>query len=90
MKRILTLAVAVVAMASCSKEGFQDVDVIHNQGSSQAILNGITMSPGQQEIVPHTPNYSITCSEGCKVNINGSIYYQSGVYQNNSKRKHKF
>ncbi len=46
MKRILTLAVAVVAMASCSKEGFQDVDVIHNQGSSQAILNGITMSPG--------------------------------------------
>ena len=82
--------IAVVAMASCSKEGFQDADVLHNQGSSQAILNGITLSPGQQEIVPHSTTYSVSCSEGCKVNIIGAIYYQSVVYQTDSKRQHKF
>lgn len=89
MKRLFTM-IAIVAMASCSKEGFQDVDVLHNQGSSQAILNGITLSPGQKEIVSHSTTYSVSCSEGCKVNINGAIYYQSGVYQNDSKRQHKF
>ena len=82
--------IVIVAMASCSKEVFQDADVLHNQGSSQAILNGITLSPGQKEIVPHSTTYSVSCSEGCKVNINGAIYYQSGVYTNDSKRQHKF
>ena len=89
MKRLFTM-IAIVAMASCSKEGFQDADVLQNQGSSQAILNGITLSPGQKEIVPHSTTYSVSCSEGCKVNINGAIYYQSGVYTNDSKRQHKF
>lgn len=90
MKKILFSLLAIIVMASCSKEGFQDADVLQNQGESEAILNGITLSPGQQEIVPHSTYYSIICSQGCKVNINGSIYYESGVYQNDSKRQHKF
>lgn len=90
MKRILLSMIAIVAMASCSKEDLQDADVLHNQGTSKAILNGITLLPGQQEIVPHTTSYNILCDEGCKININGSLYYESGVFKNHLKRQYKF
>lgn len=94
MKKLLIAMIAVAAMASCSKDydalGYEDADIITNQGTSEATVGGLTLPPGERVIVPHNGSYTVICSEGCKVNINGSIYYESGYYVNDLKRKHQF
>ena len=87
--RIISLALLtllITVFSSCSKDydslGYEDADVIHNQGLSKVIVNGLDLSVGQKEIVHHTLTYTIECFEECKVNINGSIYYESGVFKN--------
>lgn len=86
--------IAVAAMASCSKDyealGYEDADVIVNQGISPVTVGSIGLSPGEKTIVPHQPQYVIVCPNDCKVNINGAIIYQSGVFDNHYTRKHKF
>jgi|GEM_PF-1286170 len=96
MKNLLKLSAAIIILAfySCSKDydklGYENADVITNQGTSVAIIKGVELSPGQSEIVRHSPIYNVECFEGCKVNINGSIIYSSGPFENESFRKHKF
>lgn len=81
MKKLLLSIVAITVMASCSKnEDFTIVDDITNQGQSIVTVGTITLSPGERIIVPHQSSYFILCGVGCRVNINGAIYYKSGQY----------
>ena len=81
MKKLLLSIVAITVMASCSKnEDYTIVDNINNQGKSIVTVGTITLSPGESIIVPHQSSYLILCGVGCRVNINGAIYYESGQY----------
>lgn len=90
MKNLLLFAVlAVGLLASCQKEDLIEVDVIVNQGTSDAIVNGITLKPGQREVLPPEKSHVVICGTGCKVNINGGLRYESGTYGNATHSKTK-
>lgn len=95
MKNLLSILVILLGMftiISCEKEGLEPADVIINQGSVHVLVDGVVFTPGQKVIVPHKEFYEITCEQeaGCKVNINGGIYYESGRYHITFHLKHKF
>lgn len=91
MKKILLSLIAIVAMASCSKnDDYTLVDDITNQGGSTVTVGILTLAPGERIIVPHSNEYMILCGLDCKVNINGGIYNNSGLYSIDYPRKHKF
>lgn len=89
MKTLIKLfAIALLFITvSCDKGDYQLVDVVHNQGESVVTVNGLVMHPGTRLEFPHTSEYTILTVGECKININGAIYYEPGVYQNESKRK---
>lgn len=78
-------------MASCSKkDDYTLVDDITNQGSSEVTVGIYTLAPGDRLIVPHSSSYMVLCGTGCKVNINGGIYYYSGMYTIDYPMKYKY
>lgn len=87
MKKLLLVAVVGLGLTSCSKGDFVFVDKIDNQGQSVVLVNGLAVEAGDQIILDHVDSYSVVCTDDCKVNINGAIYYESGVYKNETKQK---
>lgn len=86
MKKLTLLAVAIVALASCSKD-YVDADMLHNQGETEAKIGGVVLTPGEKTIVPHSSEYEVVCGEKCKVSINGIIHTESGLYMNLISKK---
>ena len=82
MKNIIAFAVALIVFASCAKTVTNPNDTIVNQGLSPVQIDGITLEVGERIIIPHKETYLIICGDGCKVNINGFLYYQTGEYVN--------
>lgn len=89
MKKLLIVAVALLGLASCKKGEFKLVDSVVNKGEAVAIVNGVALQPKKSVYMDHNSTYSVVCQDWqkCKVNINGSIFYRSGTYQNNFKQK---
>ena len=91
MKAIIIFLVAVgigLTAVSCKKSNdFILVDVVENQGDNIVDVNGVIMRPGQKMEFPHTDTYVLKAIGEFKININGAIYYESGVYQNDLRRK---
>lgn len=89
MKNLFKLfAIALMLITvSCDKGDYQLVDVVQNQGESVVTVNGMVMHPGTKLEFPHTNEYVILTVGECKININGFIYYESGIYENDSQRK---
>ena len=91
MKTIIIFLVAVglgLTVVSCKKTNdFNLVDVVENQGDNIVDVNGMIMRPGQVMEFPHTDTYVLKAIGAIKININGAIYYESGVYQNDLRRK---
>lgn len=91
MNRILSLMIALVALASlsCEKDRglLDDVDVIVNQGKDPFTVSEYVLMPGEKIVVPHRERYYIACGQSCVVNINGGITYSGGIFINSTKRK---
>lgn len=91
MKTIIVILMAVglgLTAVSCKKTGdFILVDVVENQGDNIVDVNGLLMQPGQKMEFPHNDTYVLKAIGEIKLNINGVIYYESGVYQNDLRRK---
>lgn len=90
MKKIFAMMlIAVATMASCEKKEYVPMDTISNHGTGIAILNDITLKPGQTRTVPHAPMYWVVCGEGCEVRINGVVMRTGGIIHTPEPTNHR-
>lgn len=85
MKKLITLSLALVAFASCSKQtSFDELELFNitvDKGPVTMVLDNKVIGIDQgQNIQLKRFDYasiSLVCQSECKVNINGDIYYSS-------------
>jgi len=94
MNKIKTLMIAIVAMAtlSCEKDKhpMEDADRIINKGETEVLVSEYVLYPNEEIIIKHREVYFVLCGRGCKVDINGYIHRETGVYDNKTSFKHRF
>ena len=91
MKNLLLLAIVILGITSCKKrDDFNHqirIDVIKNGSTHYAVVNGIHINPGEAIVTPHLDTINIQSCVECLLNINGGIYYDSGIYPNSLFKK---